>query len=104
MDIEKMAMKLIVESGNAKSKTMEAIAVAKSGNIAGARETFRLSEQALTAAHKIQTDLIQEESDGALGTPTLLLIHAQDHLMGTILVHDLALEFIDLYERLEGKK
>jgi PTS system cellobiose-specific IIA component len=104
VDLERIVMKLIVESGNAKSKSMEAIMSAKAGDIEKARDLYRESGTALAAAHEIQTDLIQDESDGKLGTPTMLFIHAQDHLMGAILAHDLALEIIDLYERMGEKK
>lgn len=98
MNIEQLTMKLIVESGTAKSKAMEAIASARTGNIQEAQRLHAESGKALTAAHKIQTDLIQEESDGAESSASMLLVHAQDHLMGAMLVHDFAQEFINLYE------
>jgi cellobiose PTS system EIIA component len=100
MNREQQTMKLVVESGNARSLAMEAINSAKSGNIQEARRLYGESEKALTEAHKIQTDILQDESDGAEGTPSMLMMHAQDHLMSAILLHDLSLEFIDLYERI----
>ena len=102
MNIEQLTMKLIVESGTAKSKNMEAIESARTGNISEAHRLHTEADKSLTAAHEIQTDLIQEESDGAESNATMLLVHAQDHLMGAMLVHDFAQEFIYLYERLEN--
>jgi cellobiose PTS system EIIA component len=103
MEIERMVMKLIVASGNAKSKAMEAISAAREGDYARARAAHGESVVELQAAHETQTDLIQEESDGKMEAPSMLFIHAQDHLMGAMLVSELALEFIELYER-TGKR
>lgn len=52
----------------------------------------------LRMAHKIQTGLIQEEAGGSKQEITILMIHAQDHLMNAMTVKDLAAEFIELYE------
>ena len=101
MNIEQLTMKLIVESGTAKSKDMEAIESARNGDIQDAQRLYSESDKALTAAHEIQTDLIQEEADGAESTASMILVHAQDHLMSAMLVHDFAQEFINLYERVE---
>jgi cellobiose PTS system EIIA component len=101
MNIEQLTMKLIVESGTAKSKDMEAIESARNGDIQEAQRLHAEADKSLTAAHEIQTDLIQEEADGAASTASMILVHAQDHLMSAILVHDFAQEFINLYERVE---
>jgi PTS system cellobiose-specific IIA component len=42
--------------------------------------------------------LIQEEAAGKQSEVTLLMVHAQDHLMNTMTIRDLAAEFVDLYE------
>jgi len=103
MDLERITMKLIVESGNSRSKAMEAIAAAKEGKIGKARELHEEAVEKLTAAHEIQADIIQAESDGEITEISVLLVHAQDHIMNAILLKDLSLEFIDLYEKLGGK-
>jgi cellobiose PTS system EIIA component len=100
MNIEQLTMKLIVESGTAKSKDMEAIESARNGEIQEAQRLHAESGKALTAAHEIQTDLIQEEADGAESSASMILVHAQDHLMSAMLVHDFAQEFINLYGKI----
>lgn len=97
---EEITMQLIVNSGDARSKAMEAIASAKAGKIEEAREKLKEAGEFLTKAHKFQTDLIQEEADGNIKKVTLLTAHAQDHLMNAITVLDMAHEFVDLYERI----
>jgi len=104
MDIEAVSMQLLVNSGDAKSHAMEAIQSAKHGDIMEAREKIRKAEGYLTAAHRFQTEIIQEEAEGQLEKLTVLLAHAQDHLMSAITVIDMAKEFIDLYERINQYK
>jgi PTS system cellobiose-specific IIA component len=103
MDIERSTMQLIMHGGTARSKAMEAIASAKEGRIEAARAELREAEAALVEAHKSQADLIQAEADGEAIPASLLLMHAQDHLMNAITVKDMAAEFVDLYERLAAK-
>ncbi|MNW57331.1 Lichenan-specific phosphotransferase enzyme IIA component [compost metagenome] len=50
------------------------------------------------AAHKIQTSLLQQEASGNKYEVSVLLIHAQDHLMNAITVIDLAETIVDLFE------
>lgn len=100
MNIEQLTMKLIVESGTARSKDMEAIESARAGDIREAQRLHTEADKSLTVAHEIQTGLIQEESDGAESSASMILVHGQDHLMGAMLVHDFAQEFINLYERI----
>lgn len=103
MDMETITMGLIVNSGEARSKAMEAISSAKGGNIAEAKKNLDGANESLTKAHKFQTEIIQDEADGNLKNVTILLVHAQDHLMNAITVIDLAREFIDLYEKIYSK-
>lgn len=104
MNIETITMQLIVNSGNAKSAAMKAIASAKAGDMQGARTKLEESDKLLTSAHKFQTDIIQEEAEGNIQSITILMAHAQDHLMNAITVVDLAREFVDLYEKLYEKE
>ncbi|MEO4052163.1 PTS lactose/cellobiose transporter subunit IIA [Solibacillus sp. CAU 1738] len=96
-------MGLIVQSGNTKSECMEAIQLAKIGKIDEAREKIMLANEALTEAHRSQTSLLTQEARGGKVEVSMLLIHAQDHLMNAITFRDLAKEMIDLYERINGE-
>ncbi len=106
MTMEQITMQLIVNSGDARSKAMEAIGIAKNGEISKARKYLEEAKEYLAKAHQFQTDMIQEEADGNVEKITMLMAHAQDHLMNAITVIDLAREFVDLYEKIskhEGK-
>ncbi|MDQ7096602.1 PTS lactose/cellobiose transporter subunit IIA [Desulfosporosinus sp. PR] len=100
MDYEEIIMQIIVNSGNARSHAMNAIGLAKSKNMQEAENELAKAVDDLNLAHETQTRLIQDEAAGRSKQVTLLMVHAQDHLMNAITVKDLAQEFIDLYEKL----
>ncbi|MBG9452745.1 PTS mannose transporter subunit IIA [Lysinibacillus sphaericus] len=96
-------MGLIVHSGNTKSECMEAIQLAKKGQIQEAKEKIQLANDSLIEAHHSQTALLSQEARGEKVEVSMLLIHAQDHLMNAITFRDLASEMIELYERIKGE-
>lgn len=83
---------------------MEAIAAAKSGDAEEARKKLHDAAEELTKAHHYQTELIQNEAGGEKTEMTLLMVHAQDHLMNAMTVKDLAAEFIALYEKITEQR
>jgi len=62
MDCNEIVVPIIVNGGNARSFSMEAIMFAKDGDIAAARDSLKQADIELNAAHKLQTDLIYNES------------------------------------------
>ncbi len=100
MNMETMVFSLITHSGDARSSALEAIAEAKKGNFEAAQAKLTQADEAASAAHKSQTELIQAEAGGEGVEISLLLIHAQDHLMNAMTVRQLAEEIIDLHQRL----
>lgn len=105
MDLEDIALELVANSGSAKSYVMEALQLAREGKYDEAEKSLQESEEALIEAHKAQTSLIRMESNGDLKREELgiLMIHAQDHLMTTLLAQDLAKEMIFLYKKIDEK-
>ncbi|GKT33939.1 putative multi-domain containing protein, partial [Aduncisulcus paluster] len=88
--------------GEGRSLSMEAISRAKNGDFEGAKSLLEQADEKIAEAHKSQTALIQSEADGDKTEVTLLLIHAQDHLMNAITVSQMAKEFVDLYQKMSG--
>jgi len=101
--MEEIIFQLIALSGEAKSYSLEAIQLAKKSNIKGAREKIEIAINKINDAHRFQTNLIQRESGGEDMKISLLLIHAQDHLMNAIMLKDICGEFIDLYESITDR-
>ncbi|ADI27175.1 PTS lactose/cellobiose transporter subunit IIA [Geobacillus sp. C56-T3] len=98
---EQTVFQLILHGGNGRSYAMEAIMAAKKGEFAEARRLLEQAGAELQAAHRLQTALLQQEASGGQPVVTLLMVHAQDHLMTAITVKDLAAEFVELYEALK---
>lgn len=98
-----VAMKLIVNGGNAKSLAFEAIEAAKKNDFVGAQQKLKKADDALVKAHHSQTDMLTKEANGEHETVTLMMVHAQDHIMNAITFRDLAGEMVDLYKRLAKK-
>ncbi|MCY9050320.1 PTS lichenan transporter subunit IIA [Bacillus inaquosorum] len=103
-NMEQIIFQIILHGGNGRSSAMEAIAAAKSGDAEEARKKLRESAEELTKAHHYQTELIQNEAGGEKTEMTLLMVHAQDHLMNAMTVKDLAAEFIELYEKITEQR
>jgi PTS system cellobiose-specific IIA component len=101
-NLEETIFQIILHGGNGKSSAMEAIAAAKTGDIEGAKAKIQESIDALNEAHHIQTSLIQGEIRGEKTEMSLLMVHAQDHLMNAITMKDLANEFVDLYATIKS--
>ncbi|AYA78276.1 PTS lactose/cellobiose transporter subunit IIA [Bacillus sp. Y1] len=102
--MEETIFQIILHGGNGKSCSMEAIAAAKRGDFTEARAKLQEAADALNEAHHVQTSLIQGEIRGEKVEISLLMVHAQDHLMNSITMKDLATEFVELYETIKVEK
>lgn len=101
-DIQAIAFQIILHAGDARSSAMEAIQLAQAGNYDEAEAKIEAASQSFTEAHHVQTNLLQKEARGEMTDPTLIMIHAQDHLMTAMVVKDMAHVMIDLYRQLKG--
>ena len=97
---EQVVINLIVNSGSARSSAIEAIQYAKAGDIEKAEESLGNAKEAVNEAHHSQTEMIQAEIRGEKAPLSLLMVHAQDHLMTSLLCIDLAQEFVDVYKKI----
>lgn len=91
---EKDIFQLIAISGDSRGAAFAALRLARKKKYDEA--TLKLEEARLkaTEAHNIQTALITKEINGGSDPVTLLGVHAQDHLMTTLLARDLIEELI----------
>ncbi|WP_347905896.1 PTS lactose/cellobiose transporter subunit IIA [Enterococcus cecorum] len=96
-------MGLIANGGNARSLAMKAIYAAKAGNFEEAQELLKASNESILQAHNMQTQLLTKEANGERSEVSLLMVHAQDHLMNAMTVKDLATEIVDIYKNQRGE-
>jgi Phosphotransferase system cellobiose-specific component IIA len=99
-DMEQIVFSLITNSGTARSYAFEAMDEASSGNFEEANKLIDRSKSEIANAHKIQTNLIQKEAAGENTEVNLLLVHAQDHLMTSILAKDLIEKMIIMQRKI----
>jgi len=96
-DLELAMIEIVALSGDARTKLLNAVKKAKDGDFAGAQALVDDAQGLLNDAHNSQTDLLTAEARGEVTTPTILLVHAQDHLMTTMLLRDVIEALMDIY-------
>lgn len=94
IEMENVVMELIINAGEARSQAMMAIQAARQRNWELAQAALSASQDAIRAAHLIQTQLIGEDEGQGKIPVNLILVHAQDHLMTAMLCRDLAEEIV----------
>ena len=99
-DLEEIVMGLIINAGQARSLAYAALKEAKQGQFIVAKEMMENSRQALSDAHRVQTQLIESDAGEGKVKVSLVLVHAQDHLMNAMLARELIAEMIELYENM----
>ena len=98
-EMQEISLGIIASSGQARSLAFQALAKARNGNYGEAHELLEDSKQAALSAHECQTHLLTREASGEHVSIDVLLVHAQDHLMTSMLAQELIEELILLYEK-----
>lgn len=96
MDYQDKILKVIIHAGNAKSHIYEALHYAKKNDFKKCDEYMESANEEILAAQKIQTSLINKDSEDKNVEISILLIHSQDHLMTCLSERNLVKEIIDL--------
>lgn len=98
MSTEEIIFNIISHAGNSRSACFEALNFAKNGEFDKASSCMKQAKEELSLVHNIQTSLIQQEAAGNKQELSLLLMHAEDHLMTAVLAKDLICELIEMHE------
>ncbi|MBP2652071.1 MAG: phosphotransferase system lactose/cellobiose-specific subunit [Firmicutes bacterium] len=96
--MEEIIFEIIIHAGNAKAEAYDALKEAENGEFIKAAEALERAEAELGIAHRAQTGIIQQEADGKKTSVTLLMVHAQDHLMTAISEKNLIANMIGLHK------
>ncbi|EKN3979447.1 PTS lactose/cellobiose transporter subunit IIA [Yersinia enterocolitica] len=97
MELEEQVMGIIINAGQSRSLCYEALRSAKENNFSDADDKMKEAEYYAKQAHLVQTKLIEADEGEGKTKMTLVMVHAQDHLMTSILAKELVTELIDLY-------
>ncbi|MGX6445846.1 PTS lactose/cellobiose transporter subunit IIA [Neobacillus sp. K501] len=103
IEVDKIAFEIISTSGDALSTMMAALQRARERKFAEADNLMEKANTFLSKAHNAQTGLIVEETRGNKSEYSMIMVHAQDHLMNSILAQTLISEMLHLYKRLDEK-
>lgn len=98
--LELSIFNIISNGGNAKGLVYEAMEAAEKGDFEQADSLMNEADEFLKVAHQTQTELLQGEANGDKHDISLLMVHAQDHLMTSIEVRNLADMVIRMNKRL----
>ena len=99
IELEEAVMEIIVNAGQSRSLCFEALRAAREGNIGEAKALLLQADGFSRQAHHMQTKLIEQDAGEARQPMTLIMVHAQDHLMTSLLARELSEEIIHLYQR-----
>ncbi|QIZ06453.1 PTS lactose/cellobiose transporter subunit IIA [Priestia megaterium] len=97
-------MAIITHAGDAKSDAYEALELAKEGDFDTAAKLMKQAKATMIEAHKAQTQLLQREAQGEDLKISILLIHAQDHLMTSKLAQELIEQLIEQTKEIQELK
>ncbi|MFZ4451022.1 PTS lactose/cellobiose transporter subunit IIA [Salibacterium aidingense] len=96
--MEKASFQMITSIGTARSNLMEALELARKKEFNEAKDKIQEADHHLTEGHHGHTGLIQKEANGEQIPFSLLFMHAEDQLMTTYLLRDIAQEMVNMYE------
>lgn len=101
MNEELLCLQIITDVGNARSKYIEAIQEAKSGNYESCNELLKQGNESYARGYRTHANLVGKEVSGERTDLSLLLVHAEDQLMSAESFKILCNEFLDVYRKFD---
>lgn len=103
-ELYEVALKLILDAGDAHTKAMLAIQAAREFRFSDTEELIAQGEACMRNAHETQTELLQAEARGEQPQLNLITVHAQDHLTMALMSLDNARESLHIYRMIRELK
>lgn len=100
-ELQVAAFEIILHSGSARTVVHEAFADMREGRYDEAAEKLEAANADLLEAHHAQTKLLQDYASGIEIKIEIIMVHAQDHLMTTMTLREVALEMLNLYRKVD---
>ena len=94
-----MSFGMIANAGDGRSSAFLALQSAEQGDFEKAESLLEQAKKAAARAHQQQTQLLFDEVNGTPSAINLLLVHAQDHLMTSMLAIELIENMIHNLQR-----
>ena len=103
-DLQVVAFEINLHSGNARSTIHEGFDLMRKRNFKEAEKKLEDANNELIEAHKSQTSLLQNYANGQEIIMEIIMVHAQDHLMTTMTLSEMAIEFLEMYKQFDKLK
>ena len=91
---------IILHSGNAITMLLEAFELMHEGEFLEAEKKLDDANNELMEAHKAQTSLLQDYVNGEEIVMEVIIVHAEDHLMTTMVLREMAVEMLHVYREM----
>lgn len=98
-ELQMAAFGIILSSGNARTLVHEAFAAMREGDYDKAEQLLEDANADMLEAHHAQTELLQQYASGVDIKIEIIMVHAQDHLMTTMTLREVAIEMLALYRK-----
>lgn len=95
-ETEMKVFQIISISGDSRALAFEALRLARKGEFQEADAKMEEARKTSAEVHNLQTDMLTQEARGEKTPVGLLMVHAQDHLMTSLLARDLIEEMIGM--------
>lgn len=98
-DIGMIGFEIVAYAGDARSSLLEAIKCAKKGEFDKIDDLVKDAQENLNIAHAKQTEMLVLDAQGKDLEIGFIMIHAQDHLMTTMLLKDIVYDICEIYKK-----
>lgn len=98
-DIQVVAFQIILHSGTARTYVHNALSRMREGEFDKAADGMKAANDELVKAHNSQTELLQKYASGIKIEMEIIMVHAQDHLMTTMTLKEMAEELEFVYKQ-----
>jgi len=92
---EQTIFQIILHSGTARAESYKALRDARAGHMDDAKVSLEKAREEMDKAHKIHRDMLARP-EVISSSPSLLMVHAQDHLMTALAENTLITEINEL--------
>lgn len=97
-ELQVTAFEIILNSGNARTLIHESFASMRTKDFKTADQKLTEANDSILIAHQSQTKLLKEYAGGKKIEMEIIMVHAQDHLMTTMTLLEIAKEMEFLYQ------
>lgn len=102
-ELQMLGFEIVAYAGDARSSLITLIHQVRKGNFGEIDHLLADADENLKLAHNAQTQCLADEAAGNELDLGFIFVHGQDHLMTTLLLRELAEDFIELYKEKYNK-